>query len=53
MATYGGKPVEWDDALNSQILLAPERFAFDAEPRVMPFPDGSYPVAIPGVTKTV
>jgi myo-inositol 2-dehydrogenase / D-chiro-inositol 1-dehydrogenase len=53
MATYGGKPVEWDDALNSQIVLAPERFAWDAEPRVMPFADGSYPVAIPGVTKAV
>jgi hypothetical protein len=53
MATYSGKPVDWEDALNSKIELAPERFAWDAEPRVMPFPDGSYPVAIPGVTKAV
>jgi hypothetical protein len=53
MATYCGKPVEWEDALNSKIELTPERFAWDAEPRVMPFPDGSYPVAIPGVTKAV
>jgi len=43
MATYGGKPVEWEDALNSQIVLAPERFAFDAEPRVMPFPMAAIP----------
>jgi myo-inositol 2-dehydrogenase/D-chiro-inositol 1-dehydrogenase len=53
MATYCGKPVGWDEALNSQIVLTPERFAWDAEPRVMPLPDGSYPVAIPGVTKAV
>jgi len=53
MATYCGKPVEWEDALNSKIELTPERFAWDAEPRVMPFPDGSYPVAVPGVTKAV
>jgi myo-inositol 2-dehydrogenase / D-chiro-inositol 1-dehydrogenase len=53
MATYSGKPISWKEALNSQIVLAPERFAWDAEPRVMPLPDGSYPVAIPGVTKAV
>jgi myo-inositol 2-dehydrogenase / D-chiro-inositol 1-dehydrogenase len=53
MATYSGKEVDWDSALNSQIDLMPERFAFDAEPRVMPLPDGSYPIAVPGVTKAV
>jgi myo-inositol 2-dehydrogenase/D-chiro-inositol 1-dehydrogenase len=53
MATYSGRPVEWDDALNSQIDLMPERFAWDAQPRVMPLADGGYPVAIPGVTKAV
>lgn len=53
MATYGGKPVEWEEALNSQIDLCPKRFAWDADPVVLPFEDGSYPVAVPGVTKAV
>jgi myo-inositol 2-dehydrogenase/D-chiro-inositol 1-dehydrogenase len=53
MATYSGKKVEWDAALNSQMDLMPERFAWDAEPRNVPLPDGSYPIAIPGVTKAV
>ena len=53
MATYSGKKVEWDAALNSQIDLMPERFAFDAEPRNLPLPDGSYAIPVPGVTKAV
>jgi len=53
MATYSGKKVDWDAALNSQIDLMPERFAFDAEPRNLPLPDGSYAIPVPGVTKAV
>jgi myo-inositol 2-dehydrogenase / D-chiro-inositol 1-dehydrogenase len=53
MATYSGKKVEWDAALNSQIDLMPERFAWDAEPRNLPLPDGSYAIPVPGVTKAV
>jgi myo-inositol 2-dehydrogenase / D-chiro-inositol 1-dehydrogenase len=53
MATYSGKEVDWDAALNSKIDLMPERFAWDAQPKVTPLSDGSYPVAIPGVTKAV
>jgi predicted dehydrogenase len=53
MATYSGKPVSWDAALNSQISLMPERFAWDAKPPVLPNADGVYPIAVPGVTKAV
>lgn len=53
MATYSGKPVEWDAALNSQLDLMPKRFAWDEIPQVFPREDGSYPIAIPGVTKAV
>jgi myo-inositol 2-dehydrogenase/D-chiro-inositol 1-dehydrogenase len=53
MATYSGKKVEWDAALNSQLDLMPERFAWDAEPRNLPLPDGSYAIPVPGVTKAV
>jgi predicted dehydrogenase len=53
MATYSGKVVRWEDAINSEFSLAPERYAWDAEPPVVPGKDGSYPVAIPGITKAL
>jgi myo-inositol 2-dehydrogenase / D-chiro-inositol 1-dehydrogenase len=51
MATYSGKTVRWDDALNSTLDLAPASLAWDSAPRVTPQPDGTYACAIPGVTK--
>jgi myo-inositol 2-dehydrogenase/D-chiro-inositol 1-dehydrogenase len=53
MAVYSGKPVTWEDALNSDIDLMPENFAWDALPKVLPNSDGIYPIAIPGVTNAV
>ena len=53
MATYSGKIVEWKDALESDIDLMPESFAWDATPKVLPGPDGWYPHAVPGKTKAV
>jgi len=50
MATYSGKVIEWEEALNSKLDLMPERFAWDAMPKVLPGPDGLYPYAIPGKT---
>ena len=51
MATYSGKIVKWDEAINSQLDLSPEELAWDAEPPVLPGPDGCYACAMPGVTK--
>ncbi len=51
MATYSGKVVTWDEALNSQLSLAPERIAWDAPTRDLPDAEGRYPVAMPGVTR--
>ena len=51
MATYSGQVVKWDEAINSQLDLAPKNFAWDAEPSVKPGPDGCYPCAMPGTTK--
>ncbi len=48
MATYSGKEVTWEKALNSQLSLMPKDFDFKANPPVMPGPDGVYPVAVPG-----
>jgi myo-inositol 2-dehydrogenase/D-chiro-inositol 1-dehydrogenase len=47
-ATYSGKEVGWDEALACNLRLSPESFGPDAQPLVMPGPDGTYPVAIPG-----
>lgn len=46
LATYSGKIVEWDHAINSEKSLAPAKYAFDAAP-----PPSA--VAIPGFTEVV
>jgi len=53
MATYSGKVVKFDEALNSDIDLFPEKLAWDAMPKIVPGPDGEYPIAVPGKTKAV
>lgn len=50
MSTYSGQPVTWEEALNSQLDLLPERLAWDAAPKPKPGPDGRYPYPIPGKT---
>ncbi len=51
MATYSGNQVTWDQATAATQRLAPDRYALDAEPPVLPLPDGSYVAAMPGITK--
>ena len=53
MATYSGKVVEWDKALNSGLNLQPKVYDWNAAPPVVPNEDGWYPVPVPGVTKAV
>ncbi|KAA9353219.1 Gfo/Idh/MocA family protein [Larkinella humicola] len=53
MATYSGKVVKWDEALNSNINLFPEKLAWDANPKLLPNADGFYPIAVPGKTVAV
>jgi hypothetical protein len=53
MATYSGQVIRRDDALKSNLSLLPERFAWDADPPVLPDDQGAYPVAMPGVTKVL
>jgi predicted dehydrogenase len=52
-ATYSGQTIKWDEALASNISLMPERFAWDANPRLMPDEKGLYPIAMPGQTKVI
>ena len=51
MATYSGQVVRWDDAIGSPLKLAPQSYALDADPPILPDATGHYPVAMPGVTK--
>jgi predicted dehydrogenase len=53
MATYSGQVVAWDEAIKSELRLAPQRYAMDADPPVLPDAQGSYAAATPGVSKTL
>ena len=50
LATYSGQVIDWDTALNSGLGIQPAKYAFDAEPPVLPDADGFYPIAVPGKT---
>ncbi len=54
-ATYSGKVVKWDDAINSQMALADfDSFtSMDSTAPVQPDENGRYPVPVPGSTKVV
>jgi myo-inositol 2-dehydrogenase/D-chiro-inositol 1-dehydrogenase len=52
-ATYSGQVIGWDEAMASQRVVVPERYALDADPPTMPDADGRYAMPTPGVTKFV
>lgn len=53
MATYSGKIVKWDDALQHGTDLGPQTYDFAATPPVLPDKNGFYPVPTPGVTAVI
>jgi len=55
MASYSGKNIRWDDAINSEIVLADvDSLASMADPApIKPAPDGHYAIPTPGKTVTV
>ena len=53
LATYGGKEIQWDAALKSDIQLMPAKVTWDTVPPTKPDELGYYPVAIPGTTKVI
>ena len=48
MATYSGKVVKWDDAINDQNILVPENLTWNSEAPVNPDENGFYNIAVPG-----
>jgi predicted dehydrogenase len=55
MATYSGKELNWDQCLNSQIVVSPvdKYTSFDDAPPTKPNADGWYDLPIPGRTNVV
>jgi predicted dehydrogenase len=54
MAAESGKEVTWEQALNSELVLAPgldDITSFDDPAPVQPDENGQYPIAMPGFTK--
>lgn len=53
MACESGQLITWEDALKSDLELAPglENFTPESAPPVLPDANGKYPVAMPGETK--
>ena len=53
MASYSGKAITWDDAMNGTKVLVPEINSFEDIPPILPDEDGFYPIAEPGVTEVL
>jgi len=55
MAAESGKMITWDEALHSNIELAPglDKLTMQSPPPVQPDAAGHYPIAMPGFTTTV
>ncbi len=55
MACESGQMLTWDEALASEVVLAPglETMTFDSKPPVEPDANGRYAVAMPGQTKVL
>ena len=55
MAAESGKMITWDEAMASNLELAPgiETLTMDSPPGVMPDAQGHYPIAMPGITSVL
>lgn len=53
LATYSGRLVKWDDAIKSQISLTTDAETWDSPAPIQALEDGSYAIAVPGITKVL
>ena len=53
MATYTGKRISWDKALNAEQRLVPDSkdLSWDSAPPTVPDAEGNYPIPVPGKTR--
>lgn len=49
--SYTGQAITWDEAMGSRYVVAPERYALDADPPTLPDENGRYPMPVPGVSE--
>ena len=54
-ASYSGKEVTWDKAINTKVETAPglADYTFESEPPIKPDADGNYPIPMPGKTMVI
>ena len=50
-ATYSGRSVSYQDALNTEVAPRPDEYAWTGTPPTVPDEEGNYPIARPGSTK--
>jgi hypothetical protein len=50
MASYSGRIIKWDEAVEKGIDEAPgiENYTMETDPPVMPDKNGQYPIVFPG-----
>jgi hypothetical protein len=48
---YTGQDITWEQAMESKLSLSPARYAWDAQPPVLPDKNGNDPCAMPGAAK--
>ena len=51
LASYTGKEIKWQEALDSKVQLMPSILTWESEAPVQPDENGGYPYAIPGITE--
>lgn len=53
MASYSGQKIKWEDAMNSNVNLLPDKFDWNAMPKTLPDNNGFYPIPVPGKDKII
>ena len=53
MATYTGKKITLEQAMNSKLHLMPDKVTWDTTPPSIPDSNGYYPILTPGKTKMI
>ncbi len=53
LATYSGQLIPWEDAFDSRKVITTDAESWDAPAPITALSDGSYRIAIPGVTKVL
>ena len=51
MATYSGKVITWEQAMNSNLQMMPESLDWNSKPPTMPDSNGNYAIPTPGITE--